>query len=494
MKTALLLLFCVVGVSQAQYVAEIRLEYWSMKLHANEWEGALYAHLTLNGQLVDPQTAGLSYVWYWKWEDGPPFDFEPFHYTYRRNLDGINLGRWREYFVEIRLNNTLIATSPVIRIISPQASQQVTADSRTAGGSLALENRISFWSMSVPITPNDWHPDKIAQPGGPIPLIRNTDHFLRTEPDILTQPVERFHRWTTNENRVDFRNHDEFFISSNTNVMTTNYRPFLTDALLRGYLIENSSSAGSFVEYRDPWLRDTTDSLFLDGLKGYRNLGMGAPFKSDPQPIQPNTSNKYKGVFLEQYVEDGIYYSVRAPLSNEASGFTWLFQDWQTSGGVGLQQVGPNPSGYDQKAAIFTGANAVVSARYKAHLGSSLATATSSNSQRKYAADDGYSAALSALTYASSAHIWLSDATGWGAPLNPEIRVSDPDQNYTYSAPSCFAISGDLSLAGESGATAPQVGMVYQWQGSNVLGVAFREKRTGTLRPPQYLESSLLVC
>jgi len=119
------------------------------------------------------------------------------------------------------------------------------------------------------------------------------------------------------------------------------------------------------LEFMDPWLEDT------GALGGeFRNHGMSAPFNSvayDPQnPYNLGVNTPYKGVFLNQAaVPPNPYYSVRAPLITIIDGSTAFFQGWSYDQNyIELEQVGPNPSGYDQKAVIFKQAGAVLTAQY----------------------------------------------------------------------------------------------------------------------------------
>ncbi len=78
---------------------------------------------------------------------------------------------------------------------------------------------------------------------------------------------------------------------------------------------------------------------------GLRNKGMSADFLSVTYSSNNvGTGTSYKGVFLSQRPEvEGIYYSVRAPLThNNLNGYTGYFQNWSVSGAQ-LSQPNPNP-------------------------------------------------------------------------------------------------------------------------------------------------------
>ena len=86
---------------------------------------------------------------------------------------------------------------------------------------------------------------------------------------------------------------------------------------------------------------------------------------------------------------DPPYYSVQSPLTQtknlggEIGTRTFFFQNWSTTGGASLQQVGSNPPGYDQKAVVFTNVGSTVYANLKGQLMSNDQNAISSGSQRK---------------------------------------------------------------------------------------------------------------
>jgi hypothetical protein len=85
-----------------------------------------------------------------------------------------------------------------------------------------------------------------------------------------------------------------------------------------------------------------------------------------------------------------------------------------------------------QTPLVFTAGNARASATYKAHLASSLAGATGSNSQRKMVSNDG---ATYTLAYESAGSVWKTSSTDGGSTWLSEERVgtsaSAPSVAYT---------------------------------------------------------------
>lgn len=219
----------------------------------------------------------------------------------------------------------------------------------------------------------------------------------------------------------------------------------LSSATVKAQLLE--SGAVEEVELRDPW------------------------YVSDANNTQPNAyfpvtsasnytpTGKYDlttgGVFLGQVYDplnpNNPYYSVRAPLTKDftISGQTVpsVFASWSYSNAT-MQQVGSNPSGYDQKAVVFTNSNATVTANYKGHLYSNSSFATAGNNQRKIALsefDDKY-----ALCYESLNKIWACSKTYNGTTWSNEIEVSAGSPYATNSYPSVTEKNGYANIVWQS--------------------------------------------
>ncbi len=103
-------------------------------------------------------------------------------------------------------------------------------------------------------------------------------------------------------------------------------------------ITSDGSSANGTIDFKDPWLIDYNDTTY-----GMRNQGINAPFKTHSTPFTPTTSTSNMGIFLNQTVNSGVYYSVQAPVTQTINGYTSFFQGWVSS-----------PSGY----ATFQNANA----------------------------------------------------------------------------------------------------------------------------------------
>ena len=159
------------------------------------------------------------------------------------------------------------------------------------------------------------------------------------------------------------------------------------------------------MDFQDPWY------VQYDGSQQDTNYWIPVTSYYEPTGKAGATD---KGVFLNQYPPTDTshppYYSVHASLTQTINGYIAYFQNWSASG-ASLQQVGSNPSGYDQKAVVFNSANAVVTSNYKGIHLSNDASAFSNNSQRKFArTQDG----RLHLVYSSIGHVWYEISTDGG--------------------------------------------------------------------------------
>ena len=145
---------------------------------------------------------------------------------------------------------------------------------------------------------------------------------------------------------------------------------------------------------------------------------MGAPFKAQQSGYVFGVSTKYKGVFANQPLGAGnTHYSVSSTSSLTVLGFTSFFLNWVTSSGAATFQ---DPSAA-QTPVVFNQANTTVTARYKAHLGSSVSNTTGPNNQRKicFVADKYH------LVYESSGEIYYCRSTDNGSTWTQDLRISD---------------------------------------------------------------------
>jgi hypothetical protein len=336
--------------------------------------------------------------------------------------EGIVTASYRDYYLEVYHNGQLIATSSIVRITTPSAAKVVTFDLQTESGNIDSGFKVHFWSY-----PQYWHPTKVAGHGQSMPLRLNELEVLNARPDILASRVERFIKWSPIGQSVRYRNHDGFDIISTTDEIAANYLSFITNAAVQANLIDDPGFQTT-IQFKDPWLVDNADPAFYDSPYGYRNLGTSAIFKPELSPLQPNLTNKYKGVFLGQDPQQGspLYYSLRVPLTY--NGLSYNVSSWQYDPVKVDLLTESAPSGYEQKAVVFKQAGASITAKLKAYQASSYQDATGYNNQRKLVAHTLNAVTTHHLVYESSGDIWYASLTEGGS-WTPEVLVSDGSGN-----------------------------------------------------------------
>jgi len=205
---------------------------------------------------------------------------------------------------------------------------------------------------------------------------------VRATQEIVPAPLEKYFRWT---DLPDVQNHAHIPIGSNLPpILTSQFKSTDSIITIKTDLVDLPGTTGGDIQFKDPWLVDTTDSRFYEHPYGYRNLGMNAPFKPESSPFYPTLESKYKGVFLNQGGPinnwSPPYYSVGAPNPNTIGGYESYFVKWDDSQPAQIAFQNANAS---QTGVVFKKSGATGTAKYKAHLASTLTSATGTNSQRK---------------------------------------------------------------------------------------------------------------
>jgi tetratricopeptide (TPR) repeat protein len=254
--------------------------------------------------------------------------------------------------------------------------------------------------------------------------------------DQVLYSNQKYNNWKVNSiSQPDVTNHRSFDISSTTVNLTSQFR-FTNSATIQAQFLEGGSPGGS-VNFKDPWLIDSTDALHANAKM---NRGMSAPFNSITSATNNlGTSTDYKGVFLNQNTTfDPLLpiYSVSAPSTQMVGSFTGYFQGW-TANGATLADSTSNTT-----AVVFNNAGATVTAKYKGHLLASTNTATSDstgahgNNQRRIANDPS---GMQYAVYTSGGSIWFTSNlyNSWtgevllGTGKNPSIDVTINKWNST---------------------------------------------------------------
>ncbi|MCK5075942.1 MAG: hypothetical protein KAR38_06175, partial [Calditrichia bacterium] len=162
-------------------------------------------------------------------------------------------------------------------------------------------------------------------------------------------------------------------------------------------------------------------------------------FNPVSSPFNPNTGSgsgsQYLGVFLNQQIQDGIYYSLNAPESQEFSVngklLTWYFYGWEKEGAL-LENENSNNT-----TVVFTSYNANVNALYKGHLASSTPNATANNNGFHLQPRPAGSYSGLQMVYEDGGQIYRTYQTG-AEDWEPENRLSNGNENSINSEPAIY--------------------------------------------------------
>ncbi len=420
MKAILSLLACALFCHYASaqvFTSQIVIEdiYW--KNH-NEWLATFHAELYEDG-VVQPPSPNNYYAW-WKRLDGQgefAFDIQ------RSGFGGCDtcVTGWHtqidhhgnvfyEFYVDIVLPGNEHVVSPVVRIGKWGDPEEAVLWARRENGTLLdgyEADSIGLWSGYR------WHWNYPSMTG-------DRRHVMSTGDVIKVKPNteelgEKFHRGLTNRNDVTYLNYDGYPIypSPERNELTFHHRS-IYNATIHSHLVD-APAVILRVKFKDPWLEDTP------GFGGeYYSRGMSAEYRSHDSPWTISTTSEYRGVFLNQdyNIPGNPYYSVGAPSVQQLGNFTAYFLTWVGNS----NEVTYRTPTKDTTAVVFKVSNATAVAQYKAHLASSLATATASNSQRlvAVAAEDWYH-----MVYPSAGELFLTVSSDGGLNWGADQQISN---------------------------------------------------------------------
>jgi hypothetical protein len=271
-------------------------------------------------------------------------------------------------------------------------------------GSLLSGNTVGRWSGSA-----------FSNVGTPATIFTNSPvEVLRANESIINQQKHREWNYEVFDAGLVYPNnslllHDELPLTQTKNEFFSQLNSTHAGVVIKNELLDAPEASWSEVAFRDPWFADTTDQY------GKRNRGaVEARFWSRPSPFSPDAATlyngeAYKGVFLNQLVPSGIYYTIRTQDNLAVGGSTARFLGWSASGASLVQEQGVSDT--LRKAVVFQSPTATVKARYKGRLLSSVAEASSqSGSQRRFARDVTASSVFY-LVYESAGKIWLTYST-----------------------------------------------------------------------------------
>ena len=340
------------------------------------------------------------------------------------------------------------------------------------GGSIDLQITYTY---NVAIDQKDVNGNSFGQVEiwNPNPSTQNVPYYFNMAPgtnnltlgsqQIVYNGNQKYYQW---ENQASVVNPHTLSVVSGSNQFTAQFGNVDATATINLTCDGYTTSSGN-VEFMDPWRIDGSGSF------GAQNQGMSAPFEAWTAPIYLDMSHlynniPYNGVFLNQTTNLTAYYSARALLSQsvtingKSAPATFLY--WTNSNAT-LSQQGTS-SGYDQKAVVFTGSNATVTANYKGIHISNDASAFSNNSQRKFIRIPDAQGDLLQV-YTSMGHVWLESSTDGGSTWKLEHGGAPLDYDFFsgYIAPGGKCPSIDYYYNSTTGVTF--VGVLFEKKNGN---------------------------
>ena len=238
-------------------------------------------------------------------------------------------------------------------------------------------------------------------------LTLNHTEILKSSPDLLSSN-KKFWHWSSDKS--DILNYNSFYFTNNDNsIIKSIYKDVYGGITIRNYLIDSQSYNWYSVEFKDPWLVDTTDSRFYQSPYGYHSLGiMSAPFIAESSPFNPSLNSQYKGVFLNQPTILGKpYYQISVDSTIIINGKQHKIYpiDWDVTNAQ-IQYPHKLTTGV-----VFKNDNAVVTANLKGSLLSNNSNAFANSEQHKVLTTQN---GTMYLTYESMNSVWLEKSTDNG--------------------------------------------------------------------------------
>jgi len=221
----------------------------------------------------------------------------------------------------------------------------------------------------------------------PIPLSaeNGSDEVLKGLQDLVYSPTEKYNTWDWAANQ-DAINHHVFEIQTGGINYKSKFKKTYSGIEIQNKLSEVNDIDTGRLKFKDPWFINTNDPTIYEDQYGFKNLGPGAIYEWVNSPFNPNiSSGYYNGVFLDQQLQDGVFYSVySAPhdiyLNETGRTHRFYFQSWDYDPGE-VDFDNPNSS---SSAIVFTSDNTTITANIKGTNLSDDVKAYDNNSQRKF--------------------------------------------------------------------------------------------------------------
>ena len=247
---------------------------------------------------------------------------------------------------------------------------------------------------------------------------------------------QKYYQWKAGNKPIsDLTNFHVFdeILSTNlsSNFLSTN------NATVQAQLLDGGNPGGS-VSFEDPWLINYSDPNY-----GYnkRNLGISAPLNSVGY-AQNNIglASPDSGVFLNQSGPlnnwPPPYYSVSAPATQTIGSFTGYFLNWSANNSSASFQ---SAISY-QTPVVFNTAGAVVSANYKAHLGTGRPDLGDAKNQRRFITNGN----VYVTVYESFGNVWITSSFDGGTTWMQEEQLNvNPGQGKNPTISNLWSYNGN---------------------------------------------------
>jgi hypothetical protein len=282
----------------------------------------------------------------------------------------------------------------------------------------------------------------------------SANEVLLAKQDFKSGTTQKYNEWENINNNL---NHETFTIAPNQEPLIAIFKIAYNATIHTEFITISQMDTGE-VQFKDPWLRIDGDPKYNDPPYGYRNLGMdGAELEAYQElPLELFTSDPdFKGVFLDQLIQDGVYYSVAAP-EQQLNGVTYFLSDWSAENNSAEFE----DASAGTTAVIFRSPNAIVTANMKGHLASSTANATAFNNGRRVVVDNQ---GTWHLVYEDGGNIYYSNSTDNGQTWSRETRLSSTASRGKNRSPSIAYRTG-----------IPQLGVVWDREENGLHFPVFR--------------------
>jgi hypothetical protein len=323
-----------------------------------------------------------------------------------------------------------------IKVHFTPPQQSVFIDQLLSNGTTRI-GKIKLWEGSSFSAPLD--------PGQSFNFYINSHQVVRG--DTAEYSGEKYNNWNT---MPDVRNQHDFLINTETNSLTSWFKPNYYGVKVRNAIEGLSDVNGGILYFKDPWLIDSVDA---EHANTYMNRGNYAVYNTINSPLDFSNSSfsNFKGIFLNQPYDPANgkpCYMAKLPASQDINlGSTlgtrkFYFQNYSSSGATDLNQ-NKNLYGYYETPIVFTSNTAVVNANLKGVQLSSTPTAFESNSQRKIVRTVNTPALFQ--VYESMGYVYLERSTDNGQTwdIYNLDNPGKPISNYPSYSPSIDYLAGN---------------------------------------------------